>query len=126
MIAVRSLAELLQPVPENCCRLLIRVEPAPNLRPSTRTWLKRLTSDAGIGEPIVLEEVRKEDLYAWCDFMELYVERKAQAVLDSINDMFDGRARMTFEELELRVKPVLLTWQIKPKYQRGFFFGNRG
>ena len=63
---------------------------------------------------------------ARCDFMELYVERKAQAVLDSINDMFDGRARMTFEELELRVKPVLLTWQIKPKYQRGFFFGNRG
>jgi hypothetical protein len=118
---VRSLAELLQPVPQERCRLLIRVEPAPNTRPSTKTWLKRLTSDAGIGEPIVLEEVRKQDLYAWCDFMEGYVERKAQDVLDSISDIFGGRSQMTFEELESKVKPVLQTWQIKPKYQRTFF-----
>lgn len=77
---VRFLAELLQSVPENNCRLLIRVEPAHNSRPSTKTWLKKLTSDAGIGEPIVLQEIRKHDLYAWCDFMERYVETNAQDI----------------------------------------------
>ncbi len=120
---IRSLAELLQQVPEERCRLLIRVEPASKSRPATGTWLKKLTSDAGIGEPIALGEVRKEDLYTWCDFMERYVERTALNVLDSISEIFGGESQMTFEELESKVKPVLQTWQLKPQYHRAPFFG---
>jgi hypothetical protein len=120
---IRSLAELLRQVPEDRCRLLIRVEPASKSRPATATWLRKLASDAGIDEPIALGEVRKEDLYAWCDFMERHVERTSLNVLDSVSKIFDGKSQMTFSDLELKVRPVLQRWPLKPRYHRTSFFG---
>ena len=119
---IRSLAGILQQVPENRCRLLIRVEPASKSRPSTATWLRKLTSEAGIGAPIALGEIRKQDLYSWCDLMERYVERTAIDILDNVSKIFGGNSQMTFEELELKLKPVLQNWQLRPPYHRTSFF----
>ena len=120
---IRSLAGILQQVPENRCRLLIRVEPASKSRPSTATWLRKLTSEAGIGAPIALGEIRKQDLYTWCDLMERYVERTAIDILDNVSGIFGGASQMTFEELELKLKPVLQKWQLRPPYHRTSFLG---
>jgi hypothetical protein len=113
---IRALAGLLEQVPEDRCRMVIRVGPAPGSRPATKTWLGKLAKEANIGGPIALGEIQKQDLYSWCEFMENYVERTAQDVFDCVSEIFGARERLTFQQLELEVKPVLQKWHVKPTF----------
>jgi hypothetical protein len=118
---IRSLANLLQAIPEERCRLLIRVEPAANSRPATATWLKKLAAETSIGGPITLGDIRKEDLFAWCDFMEQHVERTAQNIFDSVSELFGTNTALTFADLEAKVVPALQEWPLRPQYHRTSF-----
>ena len=76
-------------------------------------WLEGVALDARIGRVIALDKIKRHELSAWCDLMELLVDQTARNIGQSLKKVFARRKNMTFQELESKLRPIVKDWQLK-------------